>query len=67
MTKHVDDTCCWRAAEQGKEICPVCGQVLGLYRMWTEWAKENGIKPGDQRMDNVSVYYKARRTASKKY
>ena len=45
--KH-DDTCCWRAAEQGKDVCPVCGQVLGLYRLLTDWARENGIQPTER-------------------
>lgn len=40
-----DYTCCWRAAEQGKDICPVCGQVLGLYKIWTDWAKKYNIPP----------------------
>ena len=42
--KHNDD-CCWKAAEEGKDICPKCGQVLGLYRIWTDWAKKYNIKP----------------------
>lgn len=65
--KKTDDTCCWRAAEQGKEICPVCGQVLGLYRLWADWAKDNNLKPYDERMNSEKLYYQARRTSSKKY
>ena len=40
-----DDKCCWEAAEQGKAICPKCGQVLSLYRLWTEWAAKYNVKP----------------------
>ena len=65
--EKTDDTCCWRAAEQGKEICPVCGQVLGLYRLWSDWAKDNNLKPYDERMNGEKLYYQAGRTPSKKY
>lgn len=65
--KKIDDTCCWRAAEQGKDICPVCGQVLGLYRLWSDWAKDNNLKPYDERMNSEKLYYQARRAPSKKY
>lgn len=67
MIKKVDDTCCWRAAEQGKEVCPVCGQVLGLYRLWTDWAKDNNYSPYDERMNGEKLYYQVRRTPSKKH
>lgn len=44
-----DWSCCWRAAEEGKDICPVCGQVLGLYRLWTDWAKKYNIPPTERK------------------
>lgn len=54
-----DDTCCWRAAEQGKDVCPVCGQVLGLYRLLADWAKANGIEP-TERGKREKLYYQTK-------